>query len=89
MTDYASVSLSVIISISPLSIRIFFQVKMFQFILDKVQTCSHRLLQSTSFGQQCVFNFHESNIADKFLPGSKPSVLCEMASLGLPIPPGK
>jgi hypothetical protein len=61
---------------------------MFQFIVDKIKTCTQFLRQSTSLNENRVFNIHEDFVADKFPPGSKAAILCEIASLGFPVPPG-
>lgn len=61
---------------------------MIQFLLDKLQACTFYLRQNTLISQKRVFSIHDDRVADKLLPGSKASILCEMARLSFPIPPG-
>lgn len=43
---------------------------------------------ATSLGKKMVYTFPEGNANEKKLLGNKGANLCEMANLGLPVPPG-
>ena len=58
-------------------------------IVDKIQTCTHFLQESTSLTRKRVFSFHKGCVeSNRFAHGSKADILCVISKLGLPIPSG-